>query len=40
MIGLEIEGVCGVGVSYFLARDERVYAATGEGCYWTDGGRG
>ena len=34
LIGLEIEGVCEVGVAYFPALDEMVYAATGEGCYW------
>lgn len=34
LIGLEIEGVCEVGVAYFPALDEMIYAATGEGCYW------
>ncbi len=33
LIGLEIEGVCEVGVAYFPALDEMVCAATGEGCY-------
>jgi histidinol-phosphatase len=33
LIGLEIEGVCEVGVAYFPAIDEMVCAATGEGCY-------
>jgi histidinol-phosphatase len=33
LIGLEIEGACEVGVAYFPALDEMVYAATGEGCY-------
>ncbi len=33
LIGLEIEGRCEVGVVYFPALDEMVYAATGEGCY-------
>ena len=33
LIGLEIEGVCNVGVAYFPALDEIVCAATGEGCY-------
>ncbi len=34
LIGLEIDGVVEVGVSYFPALQEMVYAATGEGCYW------
>lgn len=34
LIGLEIEGRCDVGVAYFPALDEMVYAATGQGCYW------
>ena len=33
LIGLEIEGTCEVGASYFPALDEMVYAAAGEGCY-------
>ena len=33
LIGLEIEGVCEVGVAYFPALDEMVCAAAGEGCY-------
>ncbi|MGI9051015.1 MAG: inositol monophosphatase family protein [Rubrobacteraceae bacterium] len=33
LIGLEIEGSCEVGVAYFPAIDEMVYAATGRGCY-------
>jgi histidinol-phosphatase len=33
LIGLEIEGVCEVGVAYFPAIDEMVCAATGEGCF-------
>jgi histidinol-phosphatase len=33
LIGLEIGGVCEVGVAYFPAIDEMVCAATGEGCY-------
>jgi histidinol-phosphatase len=33
LIGLQIEGVCEVGVAYFPAIDEMVCAATGEGCY-------
>ena len=33
LIGLEIEGVCEVGVAYFPALDEMVCAATGGGCY-------
>jgi myo-inositol-1(or 4)-monophosphatase len=32
LIGLEIEGQCEVGVAYFPALDEMVYAATGLGC--------
>ncbi len=33
LIGLEIEGVCEVGVAYFPALDEMLHAATGEGCF-------
>lgn len=33
LIGLEIEGVCEVGVAYFPALDEMLYAATGVGCH-------
>jgi histidinol-phosphatase len=33
LIGLQIEGVCEVGVAYFPAIDEMVCAATGEGSY-------
>ena len=34
LLGLEIDGTCEVGVAYFPALDEMVYAATGEGCFW------
>lgn len=34
LLGLEIEGVVDVGVAYFPALDEMVYAASGEGCFW------
>ncbi|MBW1697660.1 MAG: inositol monophosphatase family protein [Deltaproteobacteria bacterium] len=34
LIGLEIAGRCEVGVAYFPALEEMIYAATGEGCYW------
>ena len=34
LIGLEIEGQSQVGVVYFPALNEMVYAATGLGCYW------
>ncbi len=34
LLGLEVDGVIEVGVSYFPALKEMVYAATGEGCYW------
>ncbi|MEZ4768691.1 MAG: inositol monophosphatase family protein [Caldilineales bacterium] len=34
LIGLEIEGTVEVGVSYFPALDEMVYAASGYGCWW------
>jgi len=34
LIGLEIEGVIEVGVSYFPALDEMLAAASGEGCWW------
>jgi len=33
LIGLEIEGRCEVGVAYFPALGEMVYAASGLGCY-------
>ena len=33
LLGLEIEGVCEVGVAYFPALDEMLCAATGLGCY-------
>ena len=33
LLGLEIEGRCEVGVSYFPAVGEMVYAASGQGCY-------
>ncbi len=33
LLALEIEGNCEVGVAYFPALDEMVYAASGEGCY-------
>ena len=34
LMGLEIDGRVEVGVAYFPALDEMVYAATGEGCFW------
>lgn len=34
LIGLEIEGRIEVGVTYFPALDEMIYAATDEGCFW------
>ena len=34
LLGLEIEGQVHVGVSYFPALDEMVYAAIGLGCWW------
>lgn len=34
LIGLEIEGVCQVGVSHFPALGEMIAAATGAGCWW------
>ena len=34
LVGLEIEGICQVGVAYFPALDEMLAAATGEGCHW------
>ena len=34
LMGLEIEGTCEVGVVYFPALNEMVYAATGGGCFW------
>ena len=33
LIGLEIEGICEVGVAYFPALDEMLSAATGLGCH-------
>ncbi len=33
LIGLEIDGVCEVGVAYFPALDSMLCAATGEGCF-------
>lgn len=34
LIGLEIEGVCRVGVAHFPAMNEMIAAAAGEGCWW------
>ena len=34
LIGLEIEGVCQVGVAHFPALRETIAAAIGEGCWW------
>ncbi len=34
LLGLEIEGICEVGVAYFPALNEMLAAATGEGCHW------
>jgi myo-inositol-1(or 4)-monophosphatase len=34
LIGLEIEGVCRVGVAHFPALQETVHAASGSGCWW------
>ena len=34
LIGLEIEKRCEVGVAYFPALDDMIYAATGSGCFW------
>lgn len=34
LIGLEIEKRCEVGVAYFPALNDMIYAATGGGCYW------
>ncbi|HRV94605.1 MAG TPA: inositol monophosphatase family protein [Anaerolineae bacterium] len=34
LLGLEIEGVCQVGVAYFPALNEMIAAATGHGCWW------
>ena len=34
LIGLEIEGRCEVGVAYFPALKDMIYAATGLGCFW------
>jgi myo-inositol-1(or 4)-monophosphatase len=38
LIGLEIEGVCQVGVAHFPALNQMVSAATGQGC-WLNGRR-
>jgi myo-inositol-1(or 4)-monophosphatase len=34
LIGLEIAGRCEVGVAYFPALNDMIFAATGCGCYW------
>lgn len=34
LIGLEIDGVCRVGVAHFPALNEMIAAASGEGCWW------
>ena len=34
LIGLEIENRCEVGVAYFPALNDMIYAASGEGCFW------
>lgn len=34
LLGLEIEGTIEVGVAYFPALDEILFAASGEGCWW------
>ena len=34
LLGLEVEGKIEVGVSYFPALGDMVYAATNEGCFW------
>ena len=34
LIGLEIDNRCEVGVAYFPALNDMIYAATGGGCYW------
>ena len=34
LIGLEIDRHCEVGVVYFPALDDMIYAATGGGCFW------
>jgi myo-inositol-1(or 4)-monophosphatase len=34
LIGLEIEGVCQVGVAYYPALGEMISAASGHGCWW------
>lgn len=34
LIGLEIEARCEVGVAYFPALNDMIYAASGEGCFW------
>lgn len=34
LLGLEIEGTVEVGVAYFPALDDMVYAASGLGCWW------
>lgn len=36
LLGLEIDGKCEVGVAYFPALDNILYAASGSGCYWND----
>lgn len=34
LIGLEIDNRCEVGVAYFPALDDMIYAASGLGCFW------
>lgn len=34
LIGLEIDQRCEVGVAYFPALDDMIYAASGKGCFW------
>jgi histidinol-phosphatase len=34
LIGLEIAGRCEVGVAYFPALNDMIYAASGLGCFW------
>jgi len=34
LLGLEVEGKVQVGVAYFPALDEMIFAATGLGCWW------
>jgi myo-inositol-1(or 4)-monophosphatase len=34
LIGLEIANRCEVGVAYFPALNDMIYAATGQGCFW------